>query len=398
MTTVSTRRGLSPELRAALFHFLVFGPTGVATVYFGIWLTHRGISANEIGLINAAPVLGMMLINLFVGRLADRAKDWKQAIVALALVAGVVPIGLFFVSGFWGILAVWTLCIVPGFSLSPLTDAATLRMTLRNGTDFASVRAWGTVGYMASVLLAGPVMATFGDAGFLPLFLLLCVLRAVMSLQLPRFRALPGEAVPGPSVPTASSLRQVLKPWFVLPLVGLGMHQSIHGILSAFAALLWKEQGVPDVVIGILIGLMAFSEATMMFLWKRLNIRNVSARHLIAFAIGVGALRWTAMAFSPPIWLLFFLQLLHSITYAIAYFSGLQFIANWTSEDIAAEAQGFAFMLQQGISVVALIGFGWLVTIGGAYAWFGAAGFAILGMALVVISLRMKQATTTAAA
>ena len=50
----------------------------------------------------------------------------------------------------------------------------------------------------------------------------------------------------------------------------------------------------------------------------------------------------------------------------MAYFGGMQFIANWTSEDIAAEAQGFAFVLQQGISIVALVGFGWLVALYGA--------------------------------
>ena len=198
MASVSAARGFSPELRASLFHFWVFGSTGVASVYFAIWLTNRGISADEIGIINAAPVLCMMLINLFIGRLADKASDWKQAIVILALIAGAVPIGLFFVSGFWGILLIWTLCVVPAFSLTPITDTATLRMTLRNGTDFAFVRAWGTVGYMVTTLVAGPVIAIFGDAAFLPLFLAFSRWRArCSSLQLPRFRAPAGEEVNG---------------------------------------------------------------------------------------------------------------------------------------------------------------------------------------------------------
>ncbi len=63
---------VSPELRAAIYHFAVFGSTGVASVYFGIWLTNRGITADEIGVINAAPVLGMLAVNVMIGRLADR--------------------------------------------------------------------------------------------------------------------------------------------------------------------------------------------------------------------------------------------------------------------------------------------------------------------------------------
>ncbi len=105
----------SPELRAAIYHFSVFGTAGVSSVYFAIWLSQRGIRPDEIGVINALPVLAMLAVNVLVGRIADRAKDWRSVIIALSLIAGVAPIGLFFVNGFWGILLVWTLTIIPTF-------------------------------------------------------------------------------------------------------------------------------------------------------------------------------------------------------------------------------------------------------------------------------------------
>ena len=389
MVSTEKAQGLSPELRAALFHFFVFGSTGAASVYFGVWLVNRGISPDEIGLINAAPVVVMLCINLFVGRLADKASDWRQAIIILALIAGAVPIGLFFVHGFWGILLVWTLCVVPSYSLTPVIDAATLRMTQRNGTDFAFVRAWGTVGYTVSAALAGPIIAYFGEGAFVPLFVVWSLLRAAMSLQLPRFRAPARTELPATPTLTAKRLVQVLKPWFVLPLLGLGMHQAVHGVLSAFGALLWTEQGISENLIGPLIAVMALSEATMMFLWGRVGAR-FSARHTMLFAILVAAARWAVMAFSPPVWLLFLLQMLHSVTYAMAYFAGLHFIANWTSEDIAAEAQGFSFVLQQTMGVIALVGFGWCVALFGAKAWLVASAFALVGASLVYVSLRLK--------
>src|SRR5690606_20491200 len=76
MATLDKAPGISPEFRAGLFHFTVFAATGVASAYFGIWLINRGITADEIGLINAAPVLAMLAINVLVGRLADKASDW----------------------------------------------------------------------------------------------------------------------------------------------------------------------------------------------------------------------------------------------------------------------------------------------------------------------------------
>jgi PPP family 3-phenylpropionic acid transporter len=99
------------------------------------------------------------------------------------------------------------------------------------------------------------------------------------------------------------------------------------------------------------------------------------------------------MAFEPPVYVLFFLQLLHAITFAVAYFGGIYFIANWTSEDIAAEAQGFSFLLQQGFAVLSLVVFGWLVALFGAKAWLFASAMAVGGALLVVVSLGMKPAT-----
>ena len=47
-------------------------------------------------------------------------------------------------------------------------------------------------------------------------------------------------------------------------------------------------------------------------------------------------------------------------------------------------------MLQQVMSVIALIAFGWLIGIMGAKAYFIAAAFALLGAVLIWLSLAMK--------
>ena len=115
----STARRVSPELRAAVYHFAVFGTTGVSSVYFGVWLANRGIGPDEIGIINAAPLLLMLLVNQLVGRIADRMPDWRGVIIVLSLIAGAVPIGLFFVSGFWGVLLIYALSVMPASRSSP---------------------------------------------------------------------------------------------------------------------------------------------------------------------------------------------------------------------------------------------------------------------------------------
>src|SRR5690606_27869994 len=129
----------------------------------------------------------------------------------------------------------------------------------------------------------------------------------------------------------------------------LGVLYSTHGAFGAFAALEWHKQGVPEALIGPLVGTMAAAEAVMMFVWTRLNLK-VTARHLIIFACLVASVRWAALTFAPPVPVLFGLQLMHAATFAMGYLGGIYFIANWTSEKIAAEAQGFSFVIQQMMS------------------------------------------------
>ncbi|KKC35535.1 hypothetical protein WH87_15860 [Devosia epidermidihirudinis] len=381
----------SPELRTTAFYFTYYMGPGAAVMFLPIWLSEKGIGTEQIGLINAVPVFAILAFNLIIGRVADRAKDWRQVIVIGALIAGIVPIGLFFVNEFWGILLFWTLAALPGGAVTPVLDAATMRMTRRNGSDFGTIRAWGTVGYMLFNALTGFLVVWFGSAIFVPLFVGLALLRAAAALQLPAFRA-PADQVTVASVrPVAGKLREVItKPWFILPLIGFSIIFGTHYILNAFASLLWKEQGISENIIGPLIALGALSEAGMMFLWRRFGGR-VSARHLILASAIMSVLRWTAMAFSPPVWALVLLQLTHGITYALGYLGCVHFIANWTSEDIAAETQSLFTVSQQVMSVLALVSFGWLVGLYGAHAYLIASAAAVVGALCIWLSLRMMQ-------
>jgi PPP family 3-phenylpropionic acid transporter len=377
----------SPEARATLYYFTAFMTSGAATAYGGIWFHDQGLNEGEIGLIGSAPVFIMLVLNLVVGRIADRASDWRQVIVLGAVLGGLIPIGLFFVHGFIGILLLWTLASIPMMAIGPVADAAALRMTKRNGTDFGFIRAWGTVGFMAVIVITGQIVTWFGGWVFLPFFVGLAVLRGLIALQLPNFRAPKDEQTLAQKL-GASRMREVMKPWFLLPLIGASMVLATHLVLNSFQALLWKQQGLPDLTIAILIALGAASEATMMFVFKRFVGRFPARTVMLAAAI-VSALRWAAMALAPDVAILVPLQLLHSITFAMGYMGCVHFIANWTSEDIAAEAQSFFQVLQQVTAVVALTAFGWIAGPLGVHAYFGSAAFAAAGAGLIFISMRL---------
>ena len=219
MASPERAEGFSPELRASLYHFTVFASTGAGSAYYAIWMSGRGLSSGEIGIVNAVPVLIMLGLNLFIGRLADKASDWKVTIVILSLIAGVAPIGYFFVNDFWGLLLIFTLCAVPAGAVVPVIDAATLRMTQRRGTDFGFVRAWGTVGYTVTSAATGVIVRLARGGG-------VCadVHRAIAAARWCwRFRCRSSgrrqRSMRRRGSAAAQSCASLMQPWFLLPCV-----------------------------------------------------------------------------------------------------------------------------------------------------------------------------------
>jgi PPP family 3-phenylpropionic acid transporter len=389
----------SPELRASIYQFTVYIPGGVAAVFFGIWLSEHGIPADQIGIINALPTLCLLLLNMVVGRIADKADDWRTALIYISIISALAPLPLYFVSEFWGILTIWALVATSNGLVAPVIDAATVRMTRRNGTDFGAIRAWATVGYVFAAGGLGLLINVLGSGVFVSLYVAMVVVRAGLAFLLPRFRS------PSPKITLAdtvvesaappSRLKDSLQLWFILPLLAFALVNSSNALIGSFAALLWHENGIPNYFLGPLLGIAAVGEAVLMFAWRRFGGR-VTARNMILVAALAGLLRFTIMAFNPPVEVLFFTQLLHAFSFGMGYFGIVHFIANWTNEANAAEAQGFANMLNMATAMIALIVFGVLVEHFSSYAFFYSTVTSLLAIGCVFWSLKLRPPKSVA--
>lgn len=384
--TLAPARGLSPEARTALFYGTIFMGSGLSAVYSGVWMAGKGLSPDQIGLVNAVPLFLMLLLNWLVGRVADKAPDWRGVIVGASWLAALAPLGFFLVDGFWGILLVWTLAGLPHMAAIPVLDAAAMRMTARRGTAFGSLRAWGTVGYLGVLTVTGWVMERLGQGAYVPLLVGFAALKALAAMGLPRFRA----PERNPEAPGARHLGEVMRPWFLLPLLGWSAVFATHLVINAFQGLLWQAQGIGLSTIGLLIAVGAASETAMFFAYRWLIGNRFRARTVILASAVLAAGRWAVMAQAPGLPVLWLLQASHGLTYAMGFLACVQFIANWTSEDIAAEAQGFFVVLQQGMSVAAMAGFGLLMAQWGPGAHWGSAALAVAGALAIRASWRLQ--------
>jgi PPP family 3-phenylpropionic acid transporter len=320
-------------------------------------------------------------------------------IVVGSILAAIPPFFLIVSEGFWPILVVWTLLNLPFHAIAPVVDAATVRMAIRSGGDFGRIRVWGSIGFISVTLLAGFAMDNLGIAAFVPFFIAVSMLRAALSLQLPLFReqgidkpsaSPPPEPSERPRYVVATQSRELWRPWFVLTLIGGSLLQASQMMLMGFGALLWSEAGIESWVIGILWSIGPTAEILAMLYYRRLT-RWFSARQLMLFACFCAVVRWSCFAFEPSVPVIAVLQVFHLATTGFLIMGMTNFIANWTSESIAAEAQSFFVMLRQVGTVAALAAFGYLVGWLGSDAYFVAAAIAALGGVAIAASLRMMS-------
>ena len=379
----------TPQFAATRYYLSAYLSVAVTVTYLPIWLNEKGISDAQIGLINTVPMFALLLTSVFFGRIADRAPDWKLAIMIGTAVAAVFSLLLGFADGFWLILVVWTLSILPAGLASPVADAATMRMSLRRGFSFGTTRAWGTVGFMLMCFVTGYVVQWRGSSAFVWLFAGACFVRFAMAWLLPPMRDADAERNMSGGRLLSRRLIESFEPWVLLPIVAGAILFANHMVMNAFSSLVWKEQGISGPVIGTLIAIGGAAEAATMFGWHRINLR-FSARHLILVGGVAAVLRWAVMALSPPVWVLVILQIGQGITFTFAYLGCLYFITKRTEESVAAEAQSLFGVLQQAASIIVVSLFGFVFGFFGAQAFWATAGLSVLAIAMVMVSLKMR--------
>jgi PPP family 3-phenylpropionic acid transporter len=386
----------TPAARTGAYYSTLLMSVAVATPFLPIWLADKGMSSSEIGFVNAAPIFVMVVISLIVGRVADRAKDWRTVIVIGSVLAAIPPFLLLGLDGFWPILVVWTLLNLPFHAIVPVVDAATMRMSIRTGSDFGRIRVWGTLGFVTATLIAGFLLETAGVVAFVPLLIVVSLMRAGLSLQLPLFRDQSGVAPPKSTNPlVAGRSRELWRPWFVLALIGGSLLHGSQMMVAIFGALLWTEQGIAGWQIGVLFAIAPASEILALVYYKQFS-RVFAARQLMLIGCAAGVLRWCIFALEPGFEVLALMQLLHLMTTGFLIMGMTSFIANWTTEDIAAEAQSFFVVIRQVVMVAAILGFGAIAGTMGSDAYYIAAIVSALAGAMIVASLRLMSPKTEA--
>lgn len=367
----------APAARVTLVMSCLFCAYGMTLAFLPRWLEiERGLDGAAIGAILALAQFARIVTGPAVAFWADGAAD-RRTPIRLVLTAAVIAYAAFFLLAhdFWSLLAIGFVALSLTQAATPLIEAATLRATAEGRISYGFARGIGSVTFIVANVAGGFLIARFG--------LIAVVVWALTLLSLAALSAW-GALKPDPphaAAPRAArfdALRALLRSRrFVTLVLACGLIQSGHAFYYSFSVIVWRGQGIPAEMVGVL---WAFGVAVeVAFLWSLAAIeRRITPEALILIGAGGGFLRWLAMGFAPTGVVLWPLQALHALSFAAAHVGAMRLLYREAPESGAAMAQNIYAAMSSGL----LIGAATLLS-GVLYDAIGAGGYwAMAGLAL----------------
>nr|MEA2798278.1 transporter, family, 3-phenylpropionic acid transporter [Phenylobacterium sp.] len=367
--------------RLGLFYGAIFIGTGASSPYLPVWFADHGLSGSQIGLILSLPMLARAVTAPLLAIWADSFRLRRTALLILAVAVTVAYALMALPGGFAWWTVVWFAASSMYATLSPLADVIVLARARREGFNFGWPRGIGSAAFIVGNVGMG-VILTRGSSDLVLVWMLAAIALTALGARF----LLPPDPVheDGPAMVLSdrmAGLTGLLRdPAFMTAVVSAGLIQSAHAFYYSFSTLVWKQQGIPEDLTGLLWAVGVATEIVFMWFmepWRR----RVGPRNLLMLGGAAAVARWSALAFSPPLWLLFPLQLLHALSYAATFFASLLLVERLSSSRNASAAQAMNSALSGGVlSGLATIASGWLFDRTGAHGYLLMSAMCVIGL------------------
>ncbi|MFN0264168.1 MFS transporter [Tepidamorphus sp. 3E244] len=328
-------------VRVSAFYGALFAFIGIYLPFFPPYLSAQGLSPVEIGVVMGLPLAVKIFATPVVTWLADGpgrapavlfacAFGVLQTTLAYSLTGAFVPTAI--------ISAMNAMFLSP---LMPLSEGLALRGVRVYALDYGRMRLVGSATFIVGNVGAGLVLGVTG-----PIFAVWLMAAAAFALLLAGFR-LPQVEETGASAyrPAGliASLRAAANRRNLVVLAGTGLVLASHNQFYVFGTVHWQTQGIGSAVAGPLWAVGVVAEI-ILFACSGVVRARIGIAGLLAVGMGAALVRWSAMAFDPPLAMLFPLQALHGLTFGASHLAAMAYLGERMSHGSNA-VQGLYYTL-----------------------------------------------------
>jgi len=381
----------TPYWKLSGFYFFYFASIGAFVPYWGLYLRDEGFTPGQIGELMAIIMATKIIAPNLWGWLADVTGKRTWVIRLAALMALVSFAGVTLHTGYWWLAAVMALFSFFWNAALPQFEAVTMNRLGSRTNRYARIRLWGSIGFIVSVALLGPLFERV-EVSVLP-WIVLVLLAAVWLTTLTVSDGAP-VAHPSPGASLAATLK---RPQVLALLIACFLMQASHGPYYAFFTIYLEEHGYSRTMAGQLWALGVLAEVGV-FLMMHRWLPRFGAWPLLMVAIGVTAVRWWLLASLPqllPVMLL--TQVMHAASYGLYHAAAITLIHEYFPGRLQGRGQALYSSLSFGLGgAMGSLASGYVWDgIGPSWVYFMASGLATAGFVVAWTGARRNRLLRT---
>jgi len=312
-----------PYWRLSGFYLFYFAALGALMPFWSLYLKAEGFDAVAIGELMAILMATKVVAPNLWGWLADHTGR-RMAVVRLgSLLATVTFAGVFLGSSYAWLAVVMALFSFFWNAVLPQFEAVTMNWLGREVHRYTTVRLWGSIGFILTVIGLGAALGAFGTA-LLPWVLLLIFAGIWMASF-----TVPEQPEPAQHADHSSLRSVLLRPEVAVFLAVCFLMQASHGAYYSFYTLYMEGYGYSRGLIGQLWALGVIAEIVL-FLWVPRFLPRFGAQRVLAASLALAALRWLVIGTQPEhLSIMLLAQLLHAASFGTYHAAAIHLVHHY---------------------------------------------------------------------
>lgn len=373
--------------RLSRFYFIYYFFVGAFVPYWGLYLQSEKFTAADIGILMSLFQISRIFAPNFWGWLADHTGKRAQWIRLTALLGLCGFTAVFWAHGFFWLFFVMAALSLFTSSTLPLAESLTLAHLATTNGHYSRIRMWGSLGFIVAAVVLGFLIDISGIASLLWFLLAVQISLFALSYTLPEAKVAPHEH-------DHFSIWQVIKqPNVIALLVGCSLMVTAHGVLYNFYSIYLSEHGYSKGTIGLLWSVGVICEIGIFMLMPRIMAR-FSLKAILLTSLLLAVIRFALIGASvDSLWMIVFAQTLHAATFGSFHAASVEVVTQFFKGRHQAKGQAIYNSVAYGVggTIGGVAGGYALQYLGGQQTFILAAGFPLLGLAVIGCGLKLSH-------
>ncbi|MBJ7987098.1 3-phenylpropionate MFS transporter [Bacillus cereus] len=352
-------------------YFTFFFTWGVFLPYWTVWLTSgKNFTVEEAGIIVSTGLIVRSFTTLYTFPYLCRKTTLTQLAITIPLLSFVLLILFIQASSFESIIVVTMMFSLFYPMLLPLNETMASILSKEENVKYGSSRLWGSVGYIAALVIVAGFSDFMGEKSIVYIMLLGCSMMFFSGMI-----QVPNSLSKKVTKKKISFINLFKSSKFVICISICILIQGAHAAYYNYGVIYLKDLGMNTSLIGITLILAVVAEIIFFSIADRF-FGNLNISFLFACASLASIVRWLAIYFFTNEVVFVSSQLLHAFTFGLAHYTFIRYVNEEVEKELVPSAQGIYASLGMSLST------GILTFIGG-YLYSYSPTLPFLGMALV---------------